>query len=148
MKSFDYSTYLSPFTWRYGGEKMRQIWSETYKRKLWRKIWVELAKAQNKMGLVSENELNDIIKHQNSIDIDKSHDIEKSLRHDLMAEIKTYASFAKIGGGKIHLGATSYDIEDNADTIRFKESLELIEFALDREEDAQNGAKRGEKAGA
>ena len=46
MKNFDYSTYLSPFTWRYGGEKMRNIWSEVYKRKLWRKIWVELAKAQ------------------------------------------------------------------------------------------------------
>ena len=130
MKSFDYSTYLSPFTWRYGTEKMRKIWSEIYKRKLWRKIWVELAIAQNKMGLVDKNELEDIIKYQNSLDIDKSHAIEKDLRHDLMAEIKTYASLAKIGGGKIHLGATSYDIEDNADTIRFKEALGLIEENL------------------
>lgn len=130
MKSFDYSTYLSPFTWRYGTEKMRKIWSETYKRKLWRKIWVELGKAQNKIGLVSKIELEDIIKYQNTLDIDKSHEIEKYLRHDLMAEIKTYASFAKIGAGKIHLGATSYDIEDNADTIRFKESLNLIEENL------------------
>ena len=130
MKSFDYSTYLSPFTWRYGSEEMRKIWSEIYKRKLWRKIWVELAKEQNKMGLVSESELDDIVKHQNTLDIDRSHEIEKTLRHDLMAEIKTYASFAKTGGGKIHLGATSYDIEDNTDTIRYKESLVLIEEKL------------------
>ena len=61
MKSFDYNTYLSPFTWRYGTEKMREIWSEIYKRKLWRRIWVELAIAQNKMGLVSKEELEDII---------------------------------------------------------------------------------------
>lgn len=130
MKSFDYSTYLSPFTWRYGSEKMRQIWSEVHKRKLWRKIWVELAKAQNKMNLISKNELEDIVKYQNTLDIDKSHTIEKELQHDLMAEIKTYASLAKIGGGKIHLGATSYDIEDNTDTLRFKESLSLIEENL------------------
>ena len=130
MKSFDYSTYLSPFTWRYGGEKMKKIWSEVYKRKLWRKIWVELATAQHKEGLVGKKELDDIVKNKDKIDIEKSHEIEKIIKHDLMAEIKTYASSAKIGGGKIHLGATSYDIEDNTDTIRYKESLNLIEKSL------------------
>ncbi len=130
MKSFDYSTYLSPFTWRYGSSEMRVIWSEVYKRKLWRKIWVELARAQYKEGLVNKEELNDLIKHQNDVDIDKAHEIEKEIRHDLIAEIKTFANQAKIGGGKIHLGATSMDIEDNADTIRYKESLKLIEQKL------------------
>jgi len=130
MKSFDYSVYLSPFTWRYGTDAMRTIWSEVNKRKAWRKVWVELAKAQHKEGLVSKKELDDIIKNQNKIDIDKSHEIEKEIKHDLMAEIKIYAQSAKIGGGKIHLGATSYDIEDNADTIRYKESLNLIEVNL------------------
>lgn len=126
MTSFDYSTYLSPFTWRYGSKEMRHIWSEVYKRKLWRKIWVELAKSQYQEKLLSKKELDDIIENKDKIDIDKSHEIEKTIRHDLMAEIKTYARHAKIGGGKIHLGATSYDIEDNADTIRYKESLSLI----------------------
>ena len=130
MKNFDYSTYLSPFTWRYGSEEMRKIWSEINKRKIWRRIWVELAKAQHEKGLVSKKELEDIIKHKDNIDIDKAGEIEKKIRHDLMAEIKTYAQQAKIGGGKIHLGATSYDIEDNAETIRFKESLSLIEKKL------------------
>lgn len=130
MKNFNYSTYLSPFTWRYGTEKMRTIWSEINKRKVWRKIWVELAKAQHKEGLVSKRELEDLIKYQDKIDIDKAHEIEKEIHHDLMAEVKTFASYAKIGGGKIHLGATSYDIEDNAETIRLKESLGLIEENL------------------
>src|SRR5438874_10245914 len=122
MKSFDYSTYLSPFTWRYGSEEMKKIWSEEYKRKLWRKIWVSLARAQYKEGLVNKKELDDLIKHQNDIDIEKAHEIEKEIRHDLMAEIKVYAEQAKIGGGKLHLGATSQDIEDNADALREKES--------------------------
>lgn len=130
MKSFDYSTYLSPFTWRYGSEEMRKIWSEENKRKLWRKLWVSLAKAQKKQGLVSQKELDDLVKHQDSIDIEKAHEIEKEVHHDLMAEIKTYASYAKIGGGKIHLGATSMDIEDNADTIRYAKSLAIVEEKL------------------
>ncbi|MCL5438625.1 MAG: adenylosuccinate lyase, partial [Patescibacteria group bacterium] len=106
-KNFDYQTYLSPFTWRYGSQEMREIWSDINKRKLWRKNWVELARAQNKIGLVTKKELNDIIAHQNDIDIEKAHKIEKEIYHDVMAEIKTFAAQCKIGGGKIHLGATS-----------------------------------------
>lgn len=132
MSSFDYTTFLSPFTWRYGSDKMRRIWSETYKRQLWRKIWVTLAKAQHYEGLVSKRELDDLIKHQNEIDIDASHEIEKETHHDVMAEIQTFAKQAKIGGGKIHLGATSTDIEDNADALRSKESLLLLEKKLKR----------------
>lgn len=126
----DFSTYLSPFTWRYGSNEMRYIWSEENKRKLWRKIWVELARAQYKEKLLTKKELDDLIKYQNHIDIQKAHDIEKEIHHDLMAEIKTYASFAKIGGGKIHLGATSMDIEDNADALRIQMSLDIIEKKL------------------
>ena len=44
--TMDYTTYLSPFTWRYGSQAMRQIWSEVHKRLLWRKLWVTLAEVQ------------------------------------------------------------------------------------------------------
>lgn len=130
MKNFDYSIYLSPFTWRYGSPQMREIWSETNKRKLWRKIWVELAKAENKIGFVSKKELQDIIKHQENIDIERAQEIEKEIYHDVMAEIKTFSEQCKIGGGKIHFGATSTDISDNADIIQIKQSLDLIENKL------------------
>lgn len=130
MKAFDYSTYLSPFTWRYGSEEMRSIWSEINKRKLWRKIWVELARAQHKLGLVSKDELEDIVKHQNDIDIERAHQIEKEIYHDVMSEIRTYAQQCKIGGGKIHFGATSTDIIDNADILQIKEAINLIKTRL------------------
>lgn len=129
MSNF-YESYQSPFSWRYGSVKMRQIFSEVNKRKTWRKVWVALARAQNKMGLVSKKELDDIIKNQNNIDIETAHKFEHDLKHDLMAEVMTFAAQAKIGGGKIHLGATSQDIEDNADAINFKVALEIIEKQL------------------
>ena len=99
---------------------MREIFSEEKRRKLWRKIWVALAKAQNKAGLVTDSELNDLKKNEENIDIKRSLEIEKEIYHDLMAEVKAFAEKAKVGGGKIHLGATSMDIVDNADTIRIQ----------------------------
>ena len=40
--SYTHDTYLSPFTWRYGSDAMRRLWSEGAKRRLWRRIWVEM----------------------------------------------------------------------------------------------------------
>jgi len=126
----DYQNYQSPFSWRYGSVQMRQLFSEVNKRKTWRKVWVALARAQNKLGLVTYAELSDIEKYKDKIDIDAAHTIEKDIKHDLMAEVKVFASQAKVGGGKIHLGATSQDIEDNADAVIFTTALSIIEKKL------------------
>jgi adenylosuccinate lyase len=47
-----------------------------------------------------------------------------------MAEIKVFAEQCSIGGGIIHLGATSMDIEDNVDALRLRESLDLTQAKL------------------
>ncbi len=130
MNSFNFSTFISPFTWRYGSKEMRQIFSEENKYRLWRKIWVALATAQKKAGLLSGEELNDLIKYQDDIDIGRILEIEKDTRHDIVAAIREFAEKAKIGGGKIHLGATSMDITDNADILRINEALVLINDKL------------------
>lgn len=127
MSNINYSIYQSPFSWRYGSPKLREIFSEINKRKTWRKLWVQLATEQHKAGLLTKEELEDIKKNAHIIDIEKSHEIEKEIYHDLMAEVKLFASQAKKGGGKIHLGATSMDIEDNADSLLAKEALDIIE---------------------
>src|SRR6185312_4721613 len=67
---------------------------------------------------------------QNDIDIERILEIEKETKHDIVAAIKEYAEKATVGGGKIHLGATSMDIVDNTDSIRIKESLNIIESKL------------------
>ncbi len=128
--SLDYSTYLSPFTTRYGTRAMREIWSEKKKRLLWRKIWVALARSEHKAGLVSKEELDDIISHAESIDIAKSKEREKKVYHELMSEIQIFSEQCMVGGGKIHLGATSTDILDNTTNIQIHEALELTKNNL------------------
>lgn len=130
QNSADFSNYISPFSWRYGSIEMRRIWSEQHKYELWRKIWVNLAKAQNGAGLVSGRELKDLIINQKNLDILRILEIEKETKHDVVAAIKEFAEKAKIGGGKIHLGATSMDIVDNTDVLRMKDGLEIIRKKL------------------
>ena len=130
MKQFSFDNYISPFTWRYGSYEMRRIFSEKHKYEIWRKIWVVLAEVQYNAGLVSKKELDDLKKNQNNIDINRILEIEKETKHDVVAAIKEFAEKAKIGGGKIHLGATSMDVVDNTDSIRMIEALEIIETKL------------------
>jgi len=80
--------------------------------------------------LVSQAELDDLKAHQDEVDVARSLEIEAEIGHDKMAEIRAYAEQCPIGGGKIHLGATSADVEDNADILRIKKSLGLIRQRL------------------
>ena len=126
MLSYDHESYLSPLTWRYGSEAMRRIWSEAEKRRLLRRFWVALAEAQAEMGLVTAEQVEDLRAHQDQIDIERSLAIEAEIRHDLMAEIRTFAEQAPVGGGIIHLGATSMDVLDNVDAMRLQRALDIL----------------------
>ena len=108
----DFSTYQSAFAWRYGSDAMRRLWSEESKRRLWRRVWVALAEAQAERGLVSAAQADDLRAHQDEVDIARAHAIESEIHHDLMAEVRTFAEQCPVGGGIIHLGATSADIEN------------------------------------
>lgn len=130
MTKFDFSTYISPFTWRYGSGEMRRIFSEQYKYELWRKIWIALACTEYQAGLLTKQELDDLEKNEKNIDIERILEIEKETKHDVVSAIREFAEKAKVGGGKIHLGATSMDVVDNADMLRIKEALQMIETKL------------------
>ena len=122
----DFDIYLSPFTWRYGSDEMRRLWSERNKRLLWRKIWVALAEVQAEYALVTAEQVTDLRVHADEIDISQALEIEVEIQHDLMAELQVFAGQCLTGGGILHLGATSADIEDNADALRLRQSLDLV----------------------
>lgn len=125
-----YSSYLSPFSWRYGSDEMRRLWSEEHKRKLWRRLWATLAETQAEFGLVTPEQAADLRAHADEVNVERSLAIEAEIRHDLMAEIKAFAEQCPLGGGIIHLGATSADIEDNADALRLRAALDLLLASL------------------
>jgi adenylosuccinate lyase len=127
---FEHDAFISPFTWRYGSLEMRQIWSEIHKRQLMRKVWVALATAQYSAGLVSADQLADLEGQVDQVDVDRVQTIERETQHDVMAELLTFAEACPVGGGIIHLGATSADITDNVDVLRIREAAQLVEKRL------------------
>jgi adenylosuccinate lyase len=122
----DYTNYISPFSWRYGSDEMRAIWSEVNKRRIWRQIWVALAEVQSEFGLITAEQVADLRAHVSEIDVGRAIQIETEIKHDVMAEVRTFAEQCPIGGGIIHLGMTSMDVVDNADALRVRQSLDLI----------------------
>jgi adenylosuccinate lyase len=131
QQTFDHETYISPLTWRYGSADMRRVWSEAEKRRLLRRFWVALAEAQHAAGLVTAEQVADLRAHVEDIDIARAAEIEREIRHDLMAEIKTYAEQCPLGGAIIHLGATSMDVLDNVDALRLRAALDLVVAKLE-----------------
>ncbi|MEN6482298.1 MAG: adenylosuccinate lyase [Anaerolineaceae bacterium] len=125
-----FEQYQSPFSWRYGSPEMRYLWSETQKRRLWRQIWVALATVESEFGLVTPEQVSELKAHADQIDLERALEIEAEIQHDLMAELKTFAEVCPTAGGIIHLGATSMDIEDNADALRLRAALEIILASL------------------
>jgi adenylosuccinate lyase len=105
---------------------MRSLWSENNKRRLWRRIWVVLAQVQSEFGLFSSELVSELASHADEIDVEAAIEIESQIHHDLMAELKVFAAQCPDAGGILHMGATSMDIEDNADAIRLLSAMDLI----------------------
>ncbi|MBN1680531.1 MAG: adenylosuccinate lyase [Anaerolineae bacterium] len=127
---FGHDTFLSPFTWRYGTVEMRRIWSLEHQRQLWRQVWVALAAAQAEAGLVTTAQVDDLRQHVDDVDIRAAQILEAEIHHDLVAELRIFASQCPTGGGILHLGATSADIQDNADILRLRDALRLLQHTL------------------
>jgi adenylosuccinate lyase len=126
----DFNQYQSPFSWRYSSAEMRSLWGETHKRFLWRKMWLSLAKAEMEFDLVLPAQVEELERNLANIDMDRALQIEAEIHHDLMAELRVFAEQCPTAAGIIHLGATSMDVEDNADALRQKEAQELLLIKL------------------
>jgi adenylosuccinate lyase len=105
---------------------MRRIFSEKNRRLTWRRIWIALAEAQHKLGLVTAAQVEDLRVHAADVSIERALEIEKEIGHDVMAEVRAYAELCPVGGGIIHWGATSADVTDNADVLRMRDAMDLL----------------------
>ena len=119
-------TYQSPYTWRYGSEDMRELWSVLSTRRIWRKIWVALAEVEVDYGLVSKDQAAALRKKANEVDLERSLQVEKDVKHDLVAELTVFGEQCPEAKGILHLGATSMDIKDNALILQQKKAIEQI----------------------
>jgi adenylosuccinate lyase len=120
------SIYTSPLVERNASKEMAELFGPQKKFGTWRRIWLELAKAEKKLGLkISNAQIAEMARHLDDINFKKAAEYEKKVRHDVMAHIHTFADAAPKAAPIIHLGATSCDIADNADLIIIREGLQI-----------------------
>jgi len=126
-KDSKYKNYVSPLVERNASKEMAELFGAQKKFSTWRRLWLELAKAQKKLGLpIKQGQINQMAKRLDDIDFKKSARYEKEFRHDVVAHIYTFADAAPKAAPIIHLGATSCFVGDNADLIIMREALQMI----------------------
>ena len=122
----NFKIYTSPLVERNASKEMAEFFGPQKKFGTWRRIWLELAKAEKKLGLkISNAQIAEMARHLDDINFKKAAEYEKKVRHDVMAHIHTFAEVAPKAAPIIHLGATSCDIADNADLIIIREGLQI-----------------------
>jgi adenylosuccinate lyase len=118
--------YASPLVERNASKEMAELFGAQKKFSTWRRLWLELAKAQKKLRLdIKQSQINEMARHLDDIDFKKAAAYEKKFRHDCFAHIHTFADAAPKAAPIIHLGATSCDITDNADLIVIRDALQI-----------------------
>ncbi len=125
------NSYKNPLEERYSSEEMLFNFSPNQKFRTWRKLWIALAEIQKELGLeISQEQIDELKKHQDDIDFEKAAQYEKKFRHDVMAHVHAYGDQAPTAKGIIHLGATSAFVGDNTDLIQIRDGFQLIRKQL------------------
>lgn len=120
-------TYVSPFSTRYASREMQAVFSEQFKFRTWRRLWIALARAERALGLdISEEQLAEMEEHKDDINYDVAEEREKIVRHDVMSHVYAYGRQCPKAEPIIHLGATSCYVGDNTDVIILREASKII----------------------
>ena len=126
-----HNKYESPFGQRYASDEMQYVFSNDFKFSTWRKLWVALAKAEQKAGLdITDGQIAELEAHVEDINYEDAEGREKEVRHDVMAHVYAYGLQCPTAKGIIHLGATSCYVGDNTDVIILRAGLELVKKKL------------------
>jgi len=121
---------------RYTRKEMGALWEEEAKYQSWLDVEIAVCKAQVELGIIPPEAVEEIEKKA-SFDILRILEIEKDVKHDVIAFLTNVNEHVGDAGRFIHLGMTSSDVLDTALALRLKKSgvilareLELLEQAI------------------
>ena len=114
---------------RYSRKEISEIWKPKNKFKIWLKIEILICEALNKLGKVPTKSLK-VIKEKAKFDEKRIDEIEKEVKHDVIAFLTNLAENIGEESRFIHQGVTSSDILDTTLSIQLKESCLIIKKEL------------------
>jgi adenylosuccinate lyase len=125
------TAYRNPLVDRYASREMSGIFSAATKFGTWRRLWLALAESQQELGLeIPDAALVAMREHLDDIDLKRAAELEKRLRHDVMAHVHHFGEVAPDARPVIHLGATSAYVTDNTELLQHRDALLLVRRRL------------------
>jgi len=115
---------------RYTRPQMGRIWSQENKLQKWLQVEIAVAEAWAELGHVPPAALERI--RQASYDVEAWRRYEQEMHHDFNAFLRTVAdSIGPEAASYLHLGLTSYDVEDTALALLLLEAASLLQEDLE-----------------
>ncbi|MGP3667732.1 MAG: adenylosuccinate lyase [Candidatus Bathyarchaeota archaeon] len=126
---------------RYGTKEMLKIFDEEYRLQKLLDVEAALILALAEVGLYPKDKALKVAEKASTryVKLERVQEIEKMIKHDVMAVVEALAEVCGEEGGFIHFGATSNDILDTATALQFKEALNILEDKLWRLEEVLIG---------
>jgi len=131
MTTNSHEVYDNPLVSRYASSEMTHVFSDQRKFSTFRRLWLELAKAEKTLGIpVTDEQINEMESHLDDLNFDAAKDYEKRFRHDVMAHIHAFGDQCPAAKPIIHLGATSAFVGDNTDLIQMRDAFGIVRAEL------------------
>jgi adenylosuccinate lyase len=128
----DAGSLFCPLEFRYGRPEVRDLFSR--EARLGRALQVEVALALTEadLGMVPAPAAREVEAAVASgrVKLDRVDELERALKHDVMAIATALAEVSGEGGRWVHFGATSADITDSALALELKESAGVLRADL------------------
>jgi adenylosuccinate lyase len=110
---------------RYTRPEMGSIWTLENKYARWLDVEIAVCEAWSELGEIPEDALQ-IIKKKARFDIERIEEIEKTVKHDVIAFLTSVAENVGPESRYIHKGLTSSDIVDTAQSLLMREASNII----------------------
>ena len=110
---------------RYTLPEMGELWTEKFKYQTWLEVEIAVCEAQAELGYIPSEAVT-IIKEKAQFDPQRILEIEREVRHDVIAFLTNVNEYVGDAGRYIHLGMTSSDVLDTALSLQLVASLNLI----------------------
>ncbi|MBS7606984.1 adenylosuccinate lyase [Candidatus Bathyarchaeota archaeon] len=119
-------------TGRYGTQEMLRVFEEENYIQRMLDVEAALAWAQSEVGEIPREAAEKIMEMASTkyVKVSRVKEIEREIKHDVMALVKALAEVCGPSGAYVHLGITSYDIVDTARALQLRDALDIIEQRL------------------
>jgi adenylosuccinate lyase len=110
---------------RYTRPEMGRIWSDENKFRRWLDVEVATAEVEAEAGLIPRAAAR-AIRRRSNFDVERILEIERKVKHDVVAFTTNVAETIGPQGRYLHYGLTSNDVVDTAQALQVREASELL----------------------